>query len=183
MVRIRANTAAVGAAVATLLGDALVGDDVDLPYAYSIRLEPPARRVQPLHVLYDDCRAVTRSRDPERVLADLVSRLHRAVTAAAVASKDAAVLLPADLQPALSAAERRLNRAGLAVVDGGFTIDGGTGELVVPAPPLIDESLLAGLDVHRGDERGPASPGRYRVVGTIADASDDWFDEARRLLG
>lgn len=192
-VRIRSNTAELGAVVRTLLADRIEDDDPDGPFAYSIRLEPPQRGTQPLHVLYEDCRVVVRSRDPLRVLRTLRTHVQgrddigikgrMQLSGCAVVGERGVALLPVDLEPDLSRNERRLNAAGLQNVDMPFlAFDQLTAELIVPEPIELDESLLDGLDLYRGTEPGPAAPGRYRVNGWMLEGLRGADDRRRPAL-
>jgi hypothetical protein len=185
-VRIRSNTPEVGALVRALLAERVVEDDASLPYAYSVRLEPVASSrgvAQQLHVLYEDCTVVRSSRDPKRVLSNLVAHVSgrdavddgappvsmRLAGCAVVGVRGVAVV-PLALEPELGRIERRLNDAGLRLVDAPFlTFDPVTAELLVPALPAIDASALDGLDVYVGREPGAAPPGRHRVTGWMLD--------------
>jgi hypothetical protein len=180
VLRIRTNTLEAARAVRAVLGDILLDEEPAGGFAYSVRLEPPVRGTQPLHVLYEDCRVVRRSRDPRRILSLLVAHVRgrnelgapgpMRVAGAAVVGARGVALLPTDLETDLTAIERRLNAAGLQNVDMPFLLfDPVSAELVVPPVPDIEDGVLDGLDLYRGVEPGPAAPGRHRVNGWLMD--------------
>lgn len=195
-IRIRSNTPETAAVVRAVLGDRLVDDDLEGDFAYSVRLEAPVRGTQPLHVLFEDCRVVRRTRDPVRLLAALVAHVQGRdeltapgpvrVAGCAVVGRRGVALLPMQLEPDLSRIERRLNAAGMQNVDVPYlTFDALTGELLVPEPPAIDPAVLDGLDVYRGTEPGPAPAGRHRVSGWLLDdlrGADDIRRPALKLV-
>jgi hypothetical protein len=183
-IRIRSNTPETAAAVRAVIGaDRVVDDDPEGDFAYSIRLEPVARArgaSQSLHVLYEDCAVVRRSRDPLRVLRLLGAHVRGResiggpellrVAGCAVVGVRGVALLPVALEPDLTAIERRLNAAGLQLVDQPFlTFDPITAELVVGEPVDVDPGVLDDSDVYRGREAGPAPAGRHRVTGWLLD--------------
>jgi hypothetical protein len=183
-IRVRSNTPETAAAVRAVIGlDRLVDDDPDGAFAYSIRLEPPAAgrgASQSLHVLYEDCAVVRRTRDPLRLLRVLAAHVRgrddvsapgplRMIGCAVVGVRGVA-LLPIALEPELTAIERRLNAAGLQLVDQPYlTFDPISAELLVPEPPEVDPSMLDGVELYRGREPGPAPAGRHRVSGWLLD--------------
>jgi hypothetical protein len=183
-IRIRSNSESTAAAVRVVLGaDRLVDDDVTGEFAYSVRLEPPVEgrgASQALHVLYEDCAVVRRSRDPLRILRLLAAHVRsrdelttggpmRVAGCVAVGARGVA-LLPVGLESDLTAIERRLNAAGLRLVDAPYaTFDPITAELVVDRPPEVDESVLDGATVYRAPEPGPAPTGRHRLTGWLLD--------------
>jgi hypothetical protein len=195
-VRIRSNTPEVAAIVRSLLADRLVDDEIGGAFAYSVRIEPESTvrgAAQAMHVLYEDCSVVRRSRSPERVLQNLVAHVEgrdslgepgplRLAGCAVVGVRGCAVL-PLALEADLVRVERRLNAAGLQVVDAPYlTFDSRTGELLVPAPVAIDPALLHGLDVYAAPEPGAAPAGRHRVAGWMLDELRGADDRRRPAL-
>jgi hypothetical protein len=195
LVRIRTNTPEAGAAVRRLLGDRLV-DDVEGDFLYAVRLEPPVRGEQPLHVLYENGCVVRRSRDPERILAMLLAHVTGRETVGtrgplqlagvAVVGPRGAALLPLSYESSIAPLERRLAAAGLRLVDSPILLfDAVNGDLLVPEVPAIDPSLLAGVDVYRRPEPGAAVPGRHRVRGWLLEdlrGADDVRRPALQLV-
>jgi hypothetical protein len=182
LVRIRASSIEAAAAIRIVLGHRLV-DDVDGDFLYSVRLEPPVRGEQPLHVLYEMCNLVRRSRDPMRILRMLLAhvegreRIGRRgplqVAGIAVVGDRGAAALPLSYETSVGFRERRLAAAGLRLVDTPFLeFDAVTAELLVPGPAAIDATVLDGIDLYRGTDPGPAPPGRHALRG--------WLLEARR---
>lgn len=179
-VRARYGSADAAVIVRAALASRLVDDRDELPVTYAIRLEPPTVGVQPLHVLYEDSRVVRRSRDPVRVVRALVDDVNARdeapddgmlhVAGCAAVGPRGAVVLPLSIEPDIAQVERRLNRAGLAIVEMPFlTFDTITGELVVSAPTAIDTSIIDRTDLYK--RRDPADPpvGRHRVSGWLVD--------------
>jgi len=146
-----------------------------------------------MHVLYEDCTIVRRSRDPLRVLRNLVAHVEgrdsadaggplRLAGCAVVGVRGCAVL-PLALETDVVRIERRLNHAGLQVVDAPYlTLDARTGELVVPPPAAIDPALLDGLDLYSAPEPGAAPAGRHRVTGWMLDELRGADDRRRPAL-
>ena len=129
------------------------------------------------HFLHEGATNVVRTRDPHRLFSGLFAYLSRHVIdegerplldldVVALAGEEYAVLAPSAIRPVLPALERRLNAAGLRVVDGPVArVDARTMELVVAPPPLsVDRAALAPLgDLFPGvGRRDHAVPiGRY----------------------
>lgn len=172
VVRVQSNDAA-SPVVTQLLGPGLPVSDRRAPTRLlSVRLEPVATTgPQPLHLLYDDGCLQLRSHDHRRVLDSLadavrgepaeqdLTRLR--LRGCALVDDGGALLLPAELRPHVALHERRLNRAGLGVVDGhDVGIDAESGHLVVPP---MERTPTAASGLYAGREAGAAAPGRARV--------------------
>ena len=172
-------------AVHDLLRETLIAhlvEGVEAPNNYSILLagDDPESKDRAFHFVYRGFNPVVRTRDPQRLVPALLSRLaghldhgrsdHVRLDSVALVAGDVAVLAPAEIRYVMPVLERRLNSKGLRVVDQPWTaLDVETGELVVTEPALdVDPEAQARLTrafprARRPDP--PVAPGRYRVAG------------------
>lgn len=178
-VGVRSTTPAVDALVRRAFATHLV-EGLDAPANYSVAIldRGVGQGARPLHLLFRSTCPVLRSPSPVAVLTALASYLsshhdemagvHLKLRGVALVARTEAVLLPENLRRTVAVSERRLNRAGLRVVDESCArLDPATGELVV-LPPSVepDPDVLAELaEAYGRGERGARAglSGRYRV--------------------
>ena len=161
------------------------------PPTYSVRIEGLGAStgqgaVRSLHVLYEGCNPVARSRSARQVLGAL--RYALGVTRAKVEATDllavpaqvitrggAAVLLPPRTSNVPSPVDRQLIADGFRrLVTQEALVEGATGRLLVPEPLPLDDQAAGSALGEAWDASSPRTepgPGRYEVVGWIFDRS------------
>lgn len=168
-----------------LLRETLAGhlaEHVDAPANYSILLagDDPKTKDRAFHFLYRGVVPVVRTRDPERLLAGVMSHLaghlesgpddDLRLDSLALVRDNVAILVPPAITYLIPRLERRLNASGLRVVDQPWSaLDPETAEVVVVEPGLeVAHSARARLVAATPGPRRidpPVAAGRYRLVG------------------
>ncbi|MDP8969906.1 MAG: hypothetical protein M3N52_05330, partial [Actinomycetota bacterium] len=181
---VRPSSAQLREVLRALLAGYVV-EQVQAPPNFSVRVGEDAEPgTKPLHLLYHSHTRVVRARSPRRVVDALLGRLELfadpaqprdrlRVDALGLVGGDRAVLVPARLRRKLATIERRLNHAGLAVVDlPHVDLDVATGELIHATAGLrLDPAALAALDGWERDPQETVRPGRYPVVAWLLDGA------------
>jgi hypothetical protein len=174
--------------------------DVGAPPNFSVVMadeQAESRRAQAFNFLYRSTQSVVRTRAPGRVLRALLQHLSDFVepdgptiriAGTGLVVDGRAIVAPYALRSVMGTLQRRLNVAGMQVIDAPVLhLAPGTSDVLVPEPSLtVDTDALAEFEQRhpaKGREPDAVAPGRYPIMAWAVVTAEDQVGPLRTAHG